>query len=113
MRGYRINARSLVFSSVKASRTLPASPDVHLDDSDTKGAKSLCKKASFINASTNIFIARLQVFLPGMFIFFALMSFNLLGDAMRSTRARFPSQCGGRKGDITLLFLVASYNKAW
>jgi peptide/nickel transport system permease protein len=35
------------------------------------------------NASTNIFIARLQVFLPGMFIFFALMSFNLLGDALR------------------------------
>ncbi len=35
------------------------------------------------NASTNIFIAPLQVFLPGMFIFFALMSFNLLGDALR------------------------------
>jgi Rieske Fe-S protein len=33
-------ARWLVFSSVKASRTLPASPDVHLDDSDNKGAKS-------------------------------------------------------------------------
>jgi len=25
----------------------------------------------------------LQVFLPGLFIFFALMSFNLLGDALR------------------------------
>ena len=35
------------------------------------------------NASTNIFIAPLQVFLPGMFIFFALMSFNLIGDALR------------------------------
>ena len=35
------------------------------------------------NAATNIFIAPLQVFLPGLFIFFALMSFNLLGDAMR------------------------------
>ena len=35
------------------------------------------------NASTNIFIAPLQVFLPGIFIFFALMSFNLLGDALR------------------------------
>ncbi|HWP56632.1 MAG TPA: ABC transporter permease [Candidatus Acidoferrales bacterium] len=35
------------------------------------------------NASTNIFIAPLQVFLPGMFIFLALMSFNLLGDALR------------------------------
>jgi len=35
------------------------------------------------NASTNIFIAPLQVFLPGMFIFFTLMSFNLLGDALR------------------------------
>ncbi len=35
------------------------------------------------NASTNIFIAPLQVFLPGLFIFFALMSFNLLGDALR------------------------------
>jgi len=35
------------------------------------------------HASTNIFIAPLQVFLPGMFIFFALMSFNLLGDALR------------------------------
>ena len=35
------------------------------------------------NAATNIFIAPLQVFLPGMFIFFALMSFNLLGDALR------------------------------
>ena len=29
------------------------------------------------NAATNIFIAPLQVFLPGLFIFFALMSFNL------------------------------------
>src|SRR5262249_5122779 len=29
------------------------------------------------------FIAPLQVFLPGLFIFFALMSFNLLGDALR------------------------------
>jgi ABC-type dipeptide/oligopeptide/nickel transport system permease subunit len=35
------------------------------------------------NASTNIFIAPVQVFLPGVFIFFALMSFNLLGDALR------------------------------
>ena len=35
------------------------------------------------NAATNIFIAPLQVFLPGPFIFFALMSFNLLGDALR------------------------------
>lgn len=35
------------------------------------------------NASTNIFIAPMQVFLPGMFIFLALMSFNLLGDALR------------------------------
>jgi ABC-type dipeptide/oligopeptide/nickel transport system permease subunit len=35
------------------------------------------------NASTNIFIAPLQVFLPGIFIFLALMSFNLLGDALR------------------------------
>ena len=35
------------------------------------------------NASTNIFIAPLQVFLPGIFIFFALMSFNLIGDALR------------------------------
>jgi ABC-type dipeptide/oligopeptide/nickel transport system permease subunit len=35
------------------------------------------------HASTNIFIAPLQVFLPGLFIFFALMSFNLLGDALR------------------------------
>ena len=35
------------------------------------------------NAATNIFIAPLQVFLPGLFIFFALMSFNLLGDALR------------------------------
>lgn len=35
------------------------------------------------NASTNIFIAPLQVFLPGLFIFFSLMSFNLLGDALR------------------------------
>ena len=35
------------------------------------------------NASTNIFIAPLQVFLPGIFIFFALMIFNLLGDALR------------------------------
>jgi len=35
------------------------------------------------NAATNIFIAPLQVFLPGVFIFFALMSFNLLGDALR------------------------------
>jgi peptide/nickel transport system permease protein len=35
------------------------------------------------NASTNIFVAPLQVFLPGLFIFFALMSFNLLGDALR------------------------------
>jgi ABC-type dipeptide/oligopeptide/nickel transport system permease subunit len=35
------------------------------------------------NASTNIFIAPLQVFLPGMFIFITLMSFNLLGDALR------------------------------
>jgi len=35
------------------------------------------------NASTNIFIAPLQVFLPGLFIFFALISFNLLGDALR------------------------------
>jgi ABC-type dipeptide/oligopeptide/nickel transport system permease subunit len=33
------------------------------------------------NAATNIFIAPLQVFL--LFIFFALMSFNLLGDALR------------------------------
>jgi peptide/nickel transport system permease protein len=35
------------------------------------------------NSATNIFIAPLQVFLPGLFIFFALMSFNLLGDALR------------------------------
>ena len=35
------------------------------------------------NAATNIFIAPLQVFLPGLFIFFALMSFNLLGEALR------------------------------
>ena len=35
------------------------------------------------NAATYIFIAPLQVFLPGLFIFFALMSFNLLGDALR------------------------------
>jgi peptide/nickel transport system permease protein len=35
------------------------------------------------NAATNIFMAPLQVFLPGLFIFFALMSFNLLGDALR------------------------------
>ena len=35
------------------------------------------------NAATSIFIAPLQVFLPGLFIFFALMSFNLLGDALR------------------------------
>ena len=35
------------------------------------------------NAATNIFIAPLQVFLPGVFIFFALISFNLLGDALR------------------------------
>ncbi|MGE5819806.1 MAG: ABC transporter permease [Deltaproteobacteria bacterium] len=35
------------------------------------------------NASTNIFIAPLQVFLPGIFIFLALMIFNLLGDALR------------------------------
>lgn len=35
------------------------------------------------NAATNIFIDPLQVFLPGLFIFFALMSFNLLGDALR------------------------------
>jgi len=35
------------------------------------------------NAATNIFIAPPQVFLPGLFIFFALMSFNLLGDALR------------------------------
>jgi ABC-type dipeptide/oligopeptide/nickel transport system permease subunit len=35
------------------------------------------------NAATNVFIAPLQVFLPGLFIFFALMSFNLLGDALR------------------------------
>src|SRR5581483_5560618 len=35
------------------------------------------------NAATNIFLAPLQVFLPGLFIFFALMSFNLLGDALR------------------------------
>lgn len=35
------------------------------------------------NASTNIFIAPFQVFVPGLFIFFALMSFNLLGDALR------------------------------
>lgn len=35
------------------------------------------------NASTNIFIAPLQVFLPGIFIFSALMIFNLLGDALR------------------------------
>jgi ABC-type dipeptide/oligopeptide/nickel transport system permease subunit len=35
------------------------------------------------NAATNIFIAPLQVFLPGLFIFCALMSFNLLGDALR------------------------------
>jgi len=35
------------------------------------------------NAATNIFIAPLQVFLPGLFIFFALVSFNLLGDALR------------------------------
>jgi peptide/nickel transport system permease protein len=35
------------------------------------------------NASTNIFVAPLQVFLPGLFIFLALMSFNLLGDALR------------------------------
>ena len=35
------------------------------------------------NAATNIFIAPLQVFLPGLFIFLALMSFNLLGDALR------------------------------
>src|SRR5262249_54292586 len=35
------------------------------------------------NAANNIFIAPLQVFLPGLFIFFALMSFNLLGDALR------------------------------
>jgi ABC-type dipeptide/oligopeptide/nickel transport system permease subunit len=35
------------------------------------------------NASTNIFVAPLQVFLPGVFIFLALMSFNLLGDALR------------------------------
>jgi ABC-type dipeptide/oligopeptide/nickel transport system permease subunit len=35
------------------------------------------------NAASNIFIAPLLVFLPGLFIFFALMSFNLLGDALR------------------------------
>ena len=35
------------------------------------------------HAATNIFIAPLQVFLPGLFIFLALMSFNLLGDALR------------------------------
>jgi peptide/nickel transport system permease protein len=35
------------------------------------------------NSATNIFMAPLQVFLPGLFIFFALMSFNLLGDALR------------------------------
>ena len=35
------------------------------------------------NAATNIFIAPLQVFLPGLFIFFALVSYNLLGDALR------------------------------
>lgn len=35
------------------------------------------------HASTNIFIAPLQVFLPGIFIFIALMIFNLLGDALR------------------------------
>ena len=31
------------------------------------------------HAATNIFLAPLQVFLPGLFIFFALISFNLLG----------------------------------
>jgi len=35
------------------------------------------------NAATNIFLAPLQVFLPGLLIFFALISFNLLGDALR------------------------------
>jgi peptide/nickel transport system permease protein len=35
------------------------------------------------HAATNIFLAPLQVFLPGLFIFFALISFNLLGDALR------------------------------
>ncbi|MBI4522787.1 MAG: ABC transporter permease [Deltaproteobacteria bacterium] len=47
------------------------------------------------NASTNIFIAPLQVFLPGMFIFIALMSFNLLGDAFRD--ALDPRLTSGRR----------------
>ena len=46
------------------------------------------------NASTNIFLAPLQVFLPGLFIFFALMSFNLLGDALRDAMDPRLSQRG-------------------
>jgi ABC-type dipeptide/oligopeptide/nickel transport system permease subunit len=48
------------------------------------------------NAATNIFIAPLQVFLPGLFIFFALMSFNLLGDALRDALDPRLSERGGK-----------------
>jgi ABC-type dipeptide/oligopeptide/nickel transport system permease subunit len=48
------------------------------------------------NAATNIFIAPLQVFLPGLFIFFALMSFNLLGDALRDALDPRLAERGGK-----------------
>ena len=56
------------------------------------------------NAATNIFIAPLQVFLPGLFIFFALMSFNLLGDALRDALdPRLPNAVGEHPADGHLL----------
>ena len=48
------------------------------------------------HAATNIFIAPLQVFLPGLFIFLALMSFNLLGDALRDALDPRLSERGGK-----------------
>jgi ABC-type dipeptide/oligopeptide/nickel transport system permease subunit len=48
------------------------------------------------HAATNIFIAPLQVFLPGLFIFFALMSFNLLGDALRDALDPRLAERGGK-----------------
>lgn len=48
------------------------------------------------HAATNIFIAPLQVFLPGLFIFLALMSFNLLGDALRDALDPRLAERGGK-----------------
>ena len=52
------------------------------------------------NASSYFFTAPWQVFFPGLFIFLALMSFNLIGDGLRDALDPRTTE-GGRNGERT------------